>query len=182
MAIPIKPASTQLHFLLSAIFAETGPITQSIKAENEPTNAIIELKSGMKMETATERHAKTERSITTSRSVKKRGLVVLCCDCASRPKMISRVILTCKGTKIRKDVYLFSNKPQLTGRVDNANFVLDSGHQICTKRRCLYRNLQRHNDQWPYRNFIKENIVSWRCKQVLTDLFQKGSTLFLPHR
>lgn len=107
MAIPIKPASTQLHFLLSAIFAETGPITQSIKAENEPTNAIIELKSGMKMETATERHAKTERSITTSRSVKKRGLVVLCCDCASRPKMISRVILTCKGTKIRKDVYLF---------------------------------------------------------------------------
>ena len=105
--LAITKPSHSVQRPVSATCADTGPMTQRRNDVNAPRNAIIELKSGMKMATATERHAETVRSITTSRSVTKRGLVVLCCDCASRPKMISRVILTCKGTKIRKDVYLF---------------------------------------------------------------------------
>lgn len=61
-AIKSRAPSFHLHFRSSAIFADTGPITQSKNAENAPTNAIIELNSGKKIETATAEHVKAVRS------------------------------------------------------------------------------------------------------------------------
>lgn len=50
-----SPPSKTLQRPPSMILAETGPITHIIKAENEPRKAIIELKSGMRIENRTER-------------------------------------------------------------------------------------------------------------------------------
>jgi len=53
---PIKTIdpSTKLHRPTSIMFARTGPTTASMKAEKEPKKAIIELNSGIMMDTATE--------------------------------------------------------------------------------------------------------------------------------
>lgn len=46
-------ASCLVHFLSMAIFALTGPITHMRKAKSEPRIPIMELNSGMAIETAT---------------------------------------------------------------------------------------------------------------------------------
>lgn len=56
-----KP-SHQLQCPASAIFADTGPMTQSRNDENAPKNAIIELNPGTKIDTATEHIVKSVRS------------------------------------------------------------------------------------------------------------------------
>ena len=55
IAMPISKIepSTLLHFLSMAIFAPMGPMTQMRKEKREPRMPIIELNSGMAIETAT---------------------------------------------------------------------------------------------------------------------------------
>lgn len=52
---PRTPASKMEQWPASMIFAEIGPITHNINAENAPRNAITELNSGIRMEKTTER-------------------------------------------------------------------------------------------------------------------------------
>lgn len=75
IAIIKSPASHLLHFFCKATFADTGPITQSINAENDPRKAIIELNSGKNIETAMQRQVKAERSMMTRTSLEKRVFV-----------------------------------------------------------------------------------------------------------
>jgi len=55
IAMPISKIepSNLLHFLSMAIFALMGPMTQMRKEKREPRRPIIELNSGMAIETAT---------------------------------------------------------------------------------------------------------------------------------
>lgn len=55
IATPVtnNKASHLVHFLSIAIFALMGPITHMRKAKSEPRMPIIELNSGMAIETAT---------------------------------------------------------------------------------------------------------------------------------
>lgn len=79
-------ASHLLHFFCKATFADTGPITQSMNAENEPRKAIIELNSGKNIETAMQRQVKAERSMMTRISLEKR---VFACSLGGRPSITS---------------------------------------------------------------------------------------------
>ena len=67
-----KP-SIRVHLRVKAIFAETGPMTHKVKAEKEPKKAIIELKSGIRIDTKTDEVAKQDRSRKT-RSFLMKGL------------------------------------------------------------------------------------------------------------
>jgi hypothetical protein len=51
MAIASNETSTKPHLPSRAILADIGPITQIMKAENEPRKAIRELNSGTMIDT-----------------------------------------------------------------------------------------------------------------------------------
>jgi hypothetical protein len=65
-AVSSKNASQGPHLPVIATLADTGPITQIKNAEKEPRNAIIELNSGTRMETATESEVNKARSNVTN--------------------------------------------------------------------------------------------------------------------
>ena len=104
----INPTSCTAKRRSKAIFAATGPMTQRTNAEKAPTKAIMEPNSGMKMDTATVRQAKTDRSMTMRWFFTRRVFfdsalarlaridVVWSCEGwgDSRPKMISSVMFT----------------------------------------------------------------------------------------
>jgi len=58
-----KSTSKVLHRPESALFANTGPMTQIMNAEKDPRNAITALNSGTRIDTPTDRNVNTTRSI-----------------------------------------------------------------------------------------------------------------------
>ena len=67
-AVTNKNTSQRFARPLRAIFAETGPITHKRNAENAPRKAIMELNSGTRIDTATERKAYASQSETAGSS------------------------------------------------------------------------------------------------------------------
>lgn len=93
MANIISPTSFAPYRRVNAILAATGPMTHSTNAEKDPTKAIIELNSGMKMDTATARHAKTVRSTKMRKGLKIRSFFVPTFETSSP----APVGLSCEG-------------------------------------------------------------------------------------
>jgi hypothetical protein len=93
--IPYRP--------VSAIFAEIGPITQMINAENEPRNAIMEPNSGIRIDIPTDVNVNRTLSVTINiclgsqidhlEDVSRLEPVLYCNGCGSKPSIFSKTTL-----------------------------------------------------------------------------------------
>src|SRR5437588_12047169 len=75
VATASNEASTNPHFPSRAILADIGPMTQIMKAENEPRKAIRELNSGTIIDTVIDNTATDTRSTMKTTRLKSRRAV-----------------------------------------------------------------------------------------------------------